>query len=469
MRQGLLIYFHMKYKQLIKNTALLTGSSLLMSAISMAFQVWLAGRIGADGIGLYQLVLSVTFLGATFAISGIRFAATRLVSEELGLGRIGGAGEAMRKCFAYSLFFGIAAGLILWFGAEPIGFLWIGDARTVRALRIAALSMPLVSLCAVMSGYFTACGRVWKPTLVHLVEQLATVGLVALFLSRTPSGDIEKCCCAVMLGTVCGDVISLLLMGIFYATDADSRGKSSVPRLTSRMLRISLPLAVSAYARSALSTLQHLLVPRGLKASGLSANAALADYGTVSGMVLPVILFPSCLLGALAELMVPELTAAQVRNNTSEIRRLTKGAIKKGLGYSCAVALFMFIFADKLGIVIYSSADAGHFIRLLAPLIPVMYTDTVIDGCLKGLGQQVWSMGINILDALLGVILTWQLLPVYAMSAYIGIIYLTEGVNFVLSALRLNQIMPASTRNSSTHVMSTAAAKRVKPRLNLPF
>ena len=452
------------------NTALLTGSSLLMSVISMAFQVWLAGRIGADGIGLYQLVLSVSFLATTFAISGIRFAATRLVSEELGMGRKGGAASAMEKCFAYSLFFGLASGIILWFGAEPIGFLWIGDARTVRALRIMACAMPMVSLCSVISGYFTACGRVWKPTLVHLAEQLATVGSVALFLSRTAGGDIEKSCCAVMLGTVCGDALSLLLMAAFYITDKGVREKTvPVPRLSSRMLKVALPLAISAYARSALSTMQHLLVPRGLRASGISANMALADYGTVSGMVLPIVLFPSCLLGALAELIVPELTEAQMRQEHGEIRRLTKSAIKKGLGYSCAVALFMFSFARQLGIVIYSSADAGHFIRILAPLIPVMYTDMVVDGCLKGLGQQVWSMGINILDALLGVILTWQLLPLYAMDAYMGIIYFTEALNFVLSCIRLRQIMPASTRNSSTKVTSTATANKVKPGLNLPF
>ena len=71
-------------RRLIYNTALLTVSSLLMSCIGMAFQVWLVGRIGSAGIGLYQLVLSVTNLLATFAISGIRFASTRLVSEELG-------------------------------------------------------------------------------------------------------------------------------------------------------------------------------------------------------------------------------------------------------------------------------------------------------------------------------------------------------------------------------------------------
>ena len=84
---------------------------------------------------------------------------------------------------------------------------------------------------------------------------------------------------------------------------------------------------------------------------------------------------------------------------------------------------------------------AGRFIRLLAPLIPVMYTDMTVDGCLKGLGQQVWSMGINILDALLGLLLVWTLLPSYALTAYIGIIYFTELLNFVFSLARLSRIL----------------------------
>ena len=142
------------------NTALLTGSSLVMSLISMSFQVWLAGRIGSAGIGLYQLVVSVSFLCTTFAISGVRFAATRLVSEELGHERAHGISAAMRRCFAYSLIFGTAAFFLLRSGAETIGFLWIGDARTVRSLRIMAYAMPMVSLCSAISGYFTAGGRV---------------------------------------------------------------------------------------------------------------------------------------------------------------------------------------------------------------------------------------------------------------------------------------------------------------------
>ena len=429
-------------KRLIMNTALLTGSSLAMSAISMAFQVWLAGRIGSAGIGLYQLVLSVAFLCTTFAVSGIRFAATRLVSEELGHERSWSVAAAMRRCFAYSLFFGLSAMAVLFSFAEPVGFLWIGDARTVKSLKLIAFSMPFLSLSSVMSGYFTACGRVWKPTVVHLGEQLITIGFVAYFLAHSPAGDIEKNCAAVMLGNVCGDVISFVCMLLFYLTDRHSVRDYSAQKLklTSRMLKVALPLAVSAYARSALSTLEHLLVPRGLKAAGFSADRALSGYGVIQGMVLPILSFPACILMALAELIIPELTEAQVRGNDGDISKTVSLLIKKGLGYSSAVALVLFIFADKLGVRIYSSPEAGDYLRLLAPLIPIMYTDMVADGCLKGLGQQLWCMGINLLDALLGVLLVWQVLPVFALKGYICIIYFNECLNFALSIMRLRKV-----------------------------
>lgn len=169
-----------------------------------------------------------------------------------------------------------------------MGFLWIGDARTVRSLRITSISLPCIALSAVMDGYFTASGRVWKPTLVHLLEQLVSITCVMWFLSLAAAGDLEQSCAAVTAGGACADVVSLLLMTAMYALDRRKyrRGGDTVPHLTRRMLAVALPLAVSAYARTSLTTLEHLLIPRGLKSAGLTADRALAGYGIVHGMAL---------------------------------------------------------------------------------------------------------------------------------------------------------------------------------------
>ena len=428
-------------RRLIVNTALMTAASLLMRCIAMGFQGYLAARIGATGIGLYQLVMSVEMLATTFAISGIRFAVTRLVSEELGLERGRGVSGAMSRAATYSLFFGSAAMLALTYFAEPIGFLWIGDARTVRSLRILAMGLPCIALSSVLSGYFTACGRIWKPSLVHLIEQTAVVVLVAYFLNRSPAEDIELSCASVCAGVTGADILSLALMLCFYVYDRKkhaSKAGESV-RLTVRLLGTALPLAVSAYARSALSTLEHLLVPRGFRKSGLSADAALAGYGVIQGMAMPVISFPACLLGSLAENVIPDLTAAQMRNQREAIRREVGALLKWSVTFSLLTAALLYAAAQPLGSWLYDSDECGRYIRALCPLIPVMYTDMVVDGCLKGLGQQVWSMAINILDAALGVALVYTLLPVGALNAYIGIIYFNEILNLALSLMRLRR------------------------------
>lgn len=423
------------HRRLIVNTALMTGSSIVMRCIALVFQAWLVGHIGAAGIGLYQLVLSVSVLFATFAISGIRFAATRLISEEMGLERGAGVTGAMRRCACYALIFGLCAGTAVYFLAEPVGFLWIGDARTVRSLRITSISLPCIALSAVMDGYFTASGRVWKPTLVHLTEQLVSITCVMWFLSLAAAGDLEQSCAAVTAGGACADAVSLLMMTAMYTLDRRKyrRGGDTVPHLTRRMLAVALPLAVSAYARTSLTTLEHLLIPRGLKSAGLTADRALAGYGIVHGMALPVVLFPSCLLYALADLLVPELTTAQVSGRCGDIRRLVRTLLYRCLLFACGTAVLLLAFSGTLGRLIYHSDDAGRFIRLLAPLVPVMYLDTVTDGCLRGLGQQTRCMAINVLDATLGVVLVWALLPRFGLAGYLFVLYFNECVNFTLS------------------------------------
>ena len=131
-------------------------------------------------------------------------------------------------------------------------------------------------------------------------------------------------------------MLGLSLMALAYVLDRRryGGGEESERGLTGRMLRIAVPLALSAYARSALTTLRHMLVPRGLRAAGWSADGALSGYGVIQGMVLPVLFFPACIMGALAELIVPELTASQVRGDGRAITATTGELLRASVWFS---------------------------------------------------------------------------------------------------------------------------------------
>ncbi|MCC8091086.1 MAG: oligosaccharide flippase family protein [Oscillospiraceae bacterium] len=428
------------FRKLAKDTAVLTASSVLMRCIGLAYQVWLAGRIGAAGIGLWQLVTSVSMLSATLAISGIRFTTTRLVSEELGGGNGAGASRAVTHCLGYAALMGCAAFLVLYLCAEPIGFLWIGDARTVKSLRILAFGLPAIALSSVLNGYFIASGRAWRSAAVQVLEQLTGIGCVMALLSRVPGDDLELCCAAISGGRTVADIVSLLLIVALYLLEQRQQRRGAPARLTGRMLRIAIPLALSAYARTSLTTLENLLVPRKLREAGFSAERALGGYGTITGMVFPIIGFPSCLLSALAELTVPELTAAQVRGDTARIDSTVSRLLRWTLAFSLLCAAFLFVNAEALGALIYHSSGVGPYIRVFALLVPMMYMDIVTDGCLKGLGQMMWSMGYNITEAALGTLLVITLLPRWALDGYIFMLFFCEIFNFVLSITRLRRV-----------------------------
>lgn len=412
------------WRSIRKNAALLTVSSLVMQSLSMLWQVWLAAHIGPAGIGLFQLIGSVGFLFITLAVSGIRFSVTRLLAEELGQCRGGSVCAVMRRCCAYALFFGLGAAAILFLLAEPIGFLWIGDARAVRALYAAAPSLPALALSSALSGYFTAVGRVWKTALSQFFAQLLRMGLSALLLAPCSRGDLSAVCAALSVSGTAAEIALSLALAALYLADRKRfcpAGECGAA-LTPRMLRIALPLASSAYARSALNTFRQLLVPRGLRLSGLSSESALAGYGVINGMAMPVLLLPTCLPLSVAELLVPALTEMQVAGEHERVRR----SVREMLGKTFLLSL---------------GAAAARFLRLLAPMVPFLYTDIVTDGCLKGLGQMMASMAFNIAEAALGLVLVWALLPRWAITGYLVTLYICEVFNFTLSLLRLRQII----------------------------
>ena len=426
-------------RQLLLHTSAMAATSFLMRTIALAFQVYVAGRIGAAGIGLFQLVMSVYTLATTVAVSGVRLAATRLISQQIGREDDPAVRRATCCALGYALFFGMAAMLLLFYLA-PAASRWVGDDRIILSLRVLSFSLPFVACSGAMGGYFIALHRSVKMSLVQLSEQLIRIGCTVLALWRLGGYGLEYACGALTLGMLASEVFSFLALLLLMLSGLPrGAGRCRTPMLP-QLLRITVPLSLSSYARSALSTTQHLLVPRGLRLHGGGVEAALAAYGVIQGMSLPVLLFPAALIGVISDLIVPELTEAQVQGRLRGLGYMLERLYRLGLFFAMAVAGTCFFFACPLGELIYSEPKAGEYIRLLAPLVPVMYMDTLVDGMLKGVGEYRANMRYNIIDAATGLMMVWLLLPRFGVAGYVFSIFATEMLNFALSASRLTRV-----------------------------
>lgn len=413
----------------------------------MSFQVYLSQKIGAAGLGLLQLVMSIYYLAATFAISGSRLAVTRLVAEELGTGKEAGAKRALKICLRYALIISTIVAVILFISAGFIGRQWLGDRRTILSLRILAFSLPFLAICAVLGGYFTAVRRVLKSSGVLIAEQAFRIGATVISLLALLPRGLEYACAGIAIGACIGEVTSCLFL--FFLYRADSRiytGKSSSEDLPRRLLKIALPVALSAYVTSIIRTVQQTLIPYGLKKNGASGETALATYGTIQGMAIPLLMFPSVFLNAISDLIVPELAECQAQGRPNRLNYIVNRVLNLGLLSSVGVFGIFFRFSAELGTAVYNSSQAGYFLKILAVLVPIIYMDSLVDGMLKGISQQVSSMGYNIFESLVGVSLIYLLLPKFGIPGYIFTLVITRALNFALSINRLRKFVPLKIR-----------------------
>lgn len=431
----------------IKNAAILTVSSLILRFAGIIFKVWLAAAIGSEGIGLYQLVFSVYVLVSTFATSGISTAVTRLIADELALGSERGVLKILRRCIELTLLIAFVSVLAVFFGADFIALRLLGDARAVPALKILSFSLPFMGLCSCFRGYFIARRKATPTALSQQLEQAVRIAVVLLLVRRFASRGLVFTCGVVLLGDTLAETSSAVFLWLLYRFDRRKlkklSGRDRPPfGIVRSVLHISVPITAGRYLNSGLRTGENILVPKTLAKFG-SGQDALAQFGMIKGMALPILFFPSTLLNALSTLLIPEMSEAAARNRWGIVRTAVERILRITvlLSFYCTA---VFLFGGKaLGQIIYKNDTVGLLLCTLSPIIPLMYLDSVSDGILKGLDQQRFTFFTAVGDSALRIVLIIIILPRFGLRGFLGIMYFSNFLTGTLNVGRLLQVSGA--------------------------
>ena len=413
---------------------LLTGVNLLLRFVGTSFQVYISTKLGAAGVGLLQLVLSVGSLAMVAGIAGVRTATMYLTAEELGRKKYGNVTWVLSGCFLYSILCSGSVALLLYTAAPWIAENWLGDYRTVDALRLLAAFLPTTCLCGVMTGYFTAANRIGTLAAVEVAEQLCSMAITMGLLTLWAEQDAGRACLCVVMGSSAGACLTLIALVWLRLLERPTTGKRIA--VGQRLKDTALPLGAADVLKSGINTTENLMVPKRLALCPLTENP-LAAFGLVSGMVFPVIMFPACILYALAELLIPELARCAAAESRLRIQYLVKRSLRIAMLYGVLFCGMLFLLAKELCLWLYGNTDAVTFLRLYSLLVPMLYCDAITDAMTKGLGQQKACVRYNILTSTLDVIFLFLLLPKYGMMGYFYSFLVTHLLNFLLSLRRL--------------------------------
>ena len=415
--------------------AVLTAVSLLLRVTNMGYRSFLSQEMGAAGMGLYQLIFSIFMLTVTLSTSGISLAVTRMVTAAIATGKRQVIRSTVARCFGFCLSISLGIALALFCLARPAARLFLGDTAAAPCLRILGVGLPFMSLCTCMKGYFLAVDESLSTAFSDVMEQTLTIGATVLLFWRLAPQNLEAACFAAMLSSTLGEAVSFLCSWAAYRRSLKRntpRRREKAQGVLQGLCHIALPCTLSSAARSALNTGENLLIPRELQRYGLGYSAALSQYGLLQGMAMPMLYFPSSLLSSFASLLIPKIAKEREQDH----RRAVRLALAFGMFFSGVFLLF----GDSWGMAFYHSGDSGAYLRVLAPLAPLVYLDVVVDSLLKGLDEQFNSMKYNFADSFLRVVLVLCLLRFFGMESYVCILFFSTIFNAALSLHRLLKV-----------------------------
>ena len=433
----------MQTGKFIKNAAVLTVTALILRSVGMFFRIWLSAAIGAEGMGLYTLILSVYMLASTFATSGISTAVTRLIAEELTCGTARSVKRIFARSVMLTLCVAAASTAAVFFLSDVIAQVWIKDVRAALSLKILSFSLPFMGVSSCIRGYFIANRRVIVQSSAQIFEQLVRIGLIMSIIGIFAPFGIGYASAAVLIGDTVAEAASCLFLYIGYKSHSHKLGDVSGGRkappysVVSRLTSIALPITAGRYLTTALRTAESLLVPSKLAAHSGSYSGSLAAFGRLKGMALPILFFPGSFLTALSTLLVPEMSSAAASGDRELIRSASRRTICITCELSAIIAGVFLVFSNEIGVVAYGSVEVGVLIRCLAPLVPLMYLESVTDGILKGLGQEKELFKYNVADSAVRLILIYAVVERFGMAGFLTVMVVSNALTASLCIGRL--------------------------------
>ena len=410
-------------------TLVLTATGLFAQLVGFFYRMMLSRLIGAETMGLYQLVMpvysmfmSVTAVGLTVAVS-TRSAHFHALGDEAAVVRT--LGKGLRGFFALAIPLGV---VVVWC-SDPISVYLLGDARTRLGV---VLLVPCVLLTGVENLHkhcFYGTGRVRIPAAVETVEQLirtgAVLGLLVWLLPQTK----ERTVGIVVLGMVICEVFSAVTLVLLFrraqgrerpAGRGESKGEKS-------LWSIAIPVGLTSVLGTLLGSANAVLIPSKLVEGGMEAGEAMSAFGVLCGMTMPLLSLPTGFIGALCLTMVPALSQRTAHGDVGVSAGLLNRIMSVTMLLMAPAMALLAVMGPTLARLLFGQPQVGQYMISLAVGTLLTCVQSVLGGALNGLGLQGKGARNAIASDVVQLAFTYGTVAVWGLRGFV--------TGFVLSSL----------------------------------
>lgn len=404
----------MMKNNLYKSAATVTAFSTVEKTLSFVYRVILSRAIGAEGIGIYQICLTVFSVFLTAASSGIPVTVSRLIAKQNAERNAYGKHAVVSAGMLCTLMFTVPAALIILFGRNLLGFVF-SDESCLNIFLILVPGLILTSIYAVMRGFLYGNKQFLPCSVMELTETvvMAAVGCCLILFASTPTQGAFYATLAVLVSYIFSFSVSVAYYFI-------KGGKLVNPkRQLKPLIASAMPITAMRTSTAMLNSVISVFLPALLVAAcGYSNSEAVAMYGAVMGMSLPILYTPNSLIGSISVVVAPAMSEDFYAERKENLKTDIEKSIKASILIATAVAPLLFALGEDLGVFLYSNAFSGTVIRRFAFMLLPMSISMITTTILNSMNYEVKTLIYFFISAVFMLVCIFTLTPLLGINSY---------------------------------------------------
>lgn len=407
-------------KSLFKTVAVVTIFSVCEKFLGFMYRIFLSRTIGSEGMGLYQVALSVFALLFTLTCSGTPITVSRLMTKYRAEGAHKRINGVITAGLSFTLLVAVPIVLCCFLFRSKLNFFFADD-RCVNIFLIMLPGLIFTSVYSVLRGVFWGNKDFLPYSIIELLEEICMIITGIILISGATSvfqGAMDAG--IAVLVSYCFSFSLAVIVFFFRKNKIQNPYSEFKPLLSS-----ALPITAMRTANSLIVSVVSVVLPMRLMACGMTSSEAMSAYGSAVGQAIPIIYIPATLIGSFILVITPELSEDFYRGKNMEL----KNDIEKSLKFTVLVsAVFVPVFivcGEEIGVFLYGSLESGTFLKHSGYLIILIGISTVTTSMLNSIGLETKTLIYFIISTV------FMLIAVIVLPKFMGIYSLLVGYFFV--------------------------------------
>ena len=425
----------------------LTIASVILQILLFVYRIIITRFSGAGGMGIYQLAAPYYSILSSIALSGITMSVTRLTVEKNAVNDAPAVKTVVRRSLQLFLTLLAVSAAVTFIFPDFIAGKILGNIQTKACMLLFIPCLFFTGFENIYKSFFYGVKTV-KPNIISEISELC-IRIIAIFIllyMNQNSLTTEKTAFLIVFGMIISEIFSFTFLGLYYkrynkksvgmtlavarevtpARDfypGDRKGRpyakeQKSKNILSEIARIAVPISASSLLMTIITSVNTILLPQRLVASGMSQTQAVETLGMLMGMAFPLVTIPAIFIGPVINVMFPRITSAIKLGDKKDMNDKIAKVFQ-----SCSFMTFpamgvVAAIGGPLCVLMYKNETAGSYILPLVLSSVFIYIQMITGSILYALDQQKKLAAYNFIDGVIHIIFTYFFVAMPNINVY---------------------------------------------------